>query len=271
MKKLLFILLMFISLITQAQFLPTDIKEFTTDGPLKMRAKYWSPLDTTRYPLLVFLHGIGETHPTDLNRVLKYGPLVQISVLKWNLGELKVIVQPQNPKDQWSVGEIDEVIEYCKKTYPVDPDRIYLMGASLGGYGVWTYAQSAEHVKKLAAIVPLCAGGNDPSKAWIIAKDGVPGWASHAANDGMVSYKTGKRMVDAVNVAANKSQIRFTEVGVSGHSIWNQFLKPEHGVWEWLKYQRLSDRAKPKKFDFEKLKITVLKTIEEMRQEMEQQ
>jgi predicted peptidase len=267
MKKLLFISLLVISLISQAQILPTDIKDIVTDGPLKMRAKIYVPVDSVKYPLLIFLHGIGETHTTDLNRVLKYGPLVQLAVLKVNIGEPKIIVHPQNPSGSWSVGEIDEVIEFCKKTYPVDTDKIYLMGASLGGYGVWTYAQSAEHVKKLAAIVPICAGGNDPTKAGVIANEGVPGWAAHAFNDPTVPYKTGRRMVDAVNSTANKSQIRFSEVGLSGHQIWVQFLKPEHGVYDWLKYQRLSDRKKHKEFDFEKFKIEVIRVIEEMRKE----
>jgi predicted peptidase len=236
-----------------------------TDGPLGMRAKIYVPADTTKYPLLVFLHGIGE-RGTTLSLVLKYGPLSQL-LLGLPTGEPKIIVHPQNPSDSWSVQEIDEVIEYCKKTYPVDTDRIYLMGASHGGHGVWTYVQSATHVKKLAAFLPLCAGSNDPTKAGIIAAEGIPGWAAHAYNDPTVPYKTGKRMVDAVNASANKSQIRFSEVGLSGHSIWNQFLKPEHGVYDWLKYQRLSDRKKPKEFDFEKFKIEVIRVIEEMRKE----
>jgi predicted peptidase len=252
MKKILLISLLFISLITQAQILPTDIKDMQTDGPLKMRAKIHVPKNDT-LPLLVFLHGIGE-RGTNLSAVLKYGPLAQL-LLGTNIGEPKIIVHPQNPTDLWSVQEIDEVIEYCKKTYAVNPDKIYLMGASLGGYGVWTYAQSAAHVKKLAAIVPLCAGGNDPKKAYIVAADGVPGWSAHAKNDPTVKYEVGKRMVDSVNKVANNSQIRFSEVGLSGHQIWWQFLKPEHGVWEWLKYQRLSDRKR--QFDWDKLEIDI--------------
>ena len=40
----------------------------------------------------------------------------------------------------------------CDGEYHVDPDRIYLAGLSMGGYGAWQYAM--EHPEKLAALVP---------------------------------------------------------------------------------------------------------------------
>ncbi len=200
------------------------------------------PVADGKLPLLIFLHGIGEVG-TDLNKVMAYGPLRQLKD-GINIGEPKIIIHPQNPSGQWMAGEIDDVLEYCKRTYPVDVNRIYLMGVSLGGFGVWTYAQSPELVKKLACIVPICGGGNDPSKASVLVNEGIPGWAAHARNDDRVPFNTSIRMVNAVNDLAGRSQILFSEYGIFGHGIWTKFLSPEYRVYEWLKYQKLSNRVK---------------------------
>ena len=196
----------------------------------------------TNLPLLVFLHGIGEVGD-NLKLVMRYGPLKQLED-GIDIGPAKnwIIVHPQNPSSTWSVAEIDGVIEYCKSTYSVNEDQIFLMGVSLGGLGVWTYAQS-EHIKKLAAIVPICGGGNDPNKANVLVEEGIPGWAAHAENDPIVNYNITKRMVDAVNDLAGKSQILFSEYGMFGHGAWNYFLRPEYRVYEWLKYQKKSNRS----------------------------
>jgi len=219
-----------------------NMQEIKTDGPIGMRAMISVP-PGSNLPLLVFLHGIGEVG-TNLKLVLRHGPLKQLQD-GVNIGEPKIIIHPQNPSSAWSIQEIDEVIEYCKKTYPVDVNRISLMGISLGGLGVWTYAQSPEHVKKLACIIPICGGGNDPSKANVLVADGIPGWAAHAENDPTVNQIITKRMVEAVNNLAGRSQILFSEVGMWGHGAWNYFLKPEYGVYDWMKFQKVSNKKSP--------------------------
>lgn len=218
--------------------------EVTTTAGMRCMANV--PVTDIKKPLLVFLHGIGEVG-FNLAAVLKYGPLAQLKA-GVDIGQAKdwIIVHPQNPSGQWSISEIDDVIEYFKSNYPVDEDQIFLMGASLGGLGVWNYASSPEHVQKLAAIVPICGGGNDVNRAGVLVADGIPGWAAHALSDNVVHYNVTRRMVDAVNNLAGRSQILFSSYGMSGHGAWNYFLRPEYGVYEWLKYQRRNHRVKPR-------------------------
>ena len=223
------------------------MNEIVTDGFNKLRCMIHVPGDnSTPMPALIFLHGIGENadKAPALTNVLKYGPLRQLQDGIYT-GKPKIIVHPHNPGSTWSVSEIDEVIEYVKKTYNVNTNKISLMGASLGGFGVWNYAQSPTHVKKLACIVPICGGGNDPSKAYVLADEAIPGWAAHAINDTTVPYNTTKRMVDAVNNLAGKQQIMFSEYGMSGHGAWNYFLRPTYHVYDWVDYQDLTHRKKP--------------------------
>lgn len=219
------------------------ISDVVTDGMNKLHCKVYNP-GIVNNRLLVFLHGIGE-NGTNLEQVLKYGPIDQIRD-GVDIGPAKdwLIVHPQNPGSTWSISEIDEVIEYFTSNYPVDTDLTVLMGVSLGGLGVWTYAQSPEHVKKLAAIIPICGGGNDVNKASVLVNEGIPGWAAHALNDPVVAYNVTKRMVDAVNDLAGNSQILFSEYGMFGHSAWSYFLRPEYRIYEWIKYQKISNRVK---------------------------
>ena len=53
------------------------------------------------------------------------------------------------------------------KEFPCDPDRVYLTGLSMGGYGSWYLAQKYPHT--FAAMVIVCGGIHPPVatlKAW---------------------------------------------------------------------------------------------------------
>ena len=73
-----------------------------------------------------------------------------------------IVVMPQVPFShhhwtdpdmmQMAMAELDASI----KEFRGDPQRIYLTGLSLGGYGTWEIAKNWPH--KFAAIVPVCGG-----------------------------------------------------------------------------------------------------------------
>jgi poly(3-hydroxybutyrate) depolymerase len=52
-----------------------------------------------------------------------------------------------------------ELIERARRTWRIDPDRVYLVGHSMGGYGSWMLG--AHHADQLAAVAPS-AGGPTP-------------------------------------------------------------------------------------------------------------
>jgi predicted peptidase len=84
------------------------------------------------WPLLLFLHGIGE-RGENLERVKFHGPPKLIAAGK----EFPfIVVSPQCPSDRWWKSEdlsalLDEIVE----KYKVDKDRIYVAGLSMGGFG----------------------------------------------------------------------------------------------------------------------------------------
>ena len=70
-----------------------------------------------------------------------------------------IVVSPQCPEEQWwePGGDVMALIDEIAEKYSVDPNRIYLTGLSMGGFGTWTIA--GNYPERFAAIVPICGGG----------------------------------------------------------------------------------------------------------------
>ncbi len=138
----------------------------------------------TRYPLIIFFHGLGErgNGSTELARVLKHGPPKLIANGK---DFPAIVISPQLSTQNFTwKGEITTpFVDYILSHYAVDRDRIYITGLSLGGGGTWIYAKN--HPDLVAAVVPIC--GTESSTGYA-ALAGMPLWAFHSEADGTVPY-----------------------------------------------------------------------------------
>lgn len=192
-----------------------------------------------RWPLIVHLHG-GGGRGTDPERLRHY-PLVQ-----WLEREPDfpfVVVTPQCPYggrddelgDTWVehaelvLAVVDEVIE----RHRIDPDRVSLVGHSMGGNGAWYLGHRAP--ERWAAIVPMSA----PAVTWWayrIAEDKVPTWVFHGDLDEAVPVAESERMVEAME--RFDGEARFTRYPEGGHAIREPFDGEE--LYDWLLVQ---DRA----------------------------
>lgn len=101
------------------------------------------------------------------------------------------IVAPTNRRpygfDWEEVGRMDalEVLELAKKTYKIDPSKVYLTGHSMGGHGTWI----------LGATFPQLFGAIAPSA----------GWRSFFTYGGKPDDK-GTEMIDFLGTASNTSR-----------------------------------------------------------------
>lgn len=183
-----------------------------------------------RWPLVVFLHGAGE-RGTDLAKVAVHGPPKLAAA-----GERFpfVLVSPQCPEDQWWTEQpVLELIDHLEETLRIDPDRIYLTGLSMGGYGTWHFATLAP--PRFAAIAPICGGGI-PYRMRLIPH--LPVWAFHGAKDVAVPLEESSRLVAALEKAGNQ-QTKFTVYPEAGHDSWTKsYANPE--LYQWLLAQRRS-------------------------------
>ena len=96
----------------------------------------------------------------------------------------------------------------------VDPNRIFLMGNSMGGYGTWQLAMTMPEY--FSAIVPICGGGMKWNVERLIH---VPVWAFHGADDSTVSVQESICMVDAVKKAGGTARLTILEN--TGHNSWD--------------------------------------------------
>lgn len=181
------------------------------------------------WPLVVFLHGAGE-RGEDLEKLKVHGPL------KLTAQDRKfpfIILAPQCPEDSWWNNEIDRVIDLLdqiESDYSVDKSCIYLTGISMGGYGTWGLA--AKIPGRLAAIAPICGGG-DPANAPLI-KD-IPMWVFHGDKDPTVPLEKSQEMVDAVRAAGGSP--KFTVYPGVGHDSWTATYESDE-FWKWLLEQK---------------------------------
>lgn len=189
-----------------------------------------------KYPLILFLHGAGE-RGTDVNLVKKHGPpklvdgKTQLAVANF------IVVSPQcKPNQWWQPHEVIALLDEVSQKYPVDPDRVYLTGLSMGGFGTWETA--SRYTDRFAAIAPICGGG-DPRRVRSLRD--VPTWVFHGDKDEVVPVQRSIEMVDALKKLGNEA--KFTRYPEAGHDSWTEtYNNPE--LYEWfLKHKRGDKRA----------------------------
>jgi predicted peptidase len=181
-----------------------------------------------RYPLLIFLHGSGEAG-TDLERVKVHGPP---KLVEHRPDFPFIVVSPQTPDADRGFDPVllDALLDDLLERLPVDPDRVYLTGLSLGGE--WTYGWAALRPERFAAIAPV---SGDWAPAVACRLKNVPVWAFHGARDDVVPIDGDRAMIDAINECGGHAQL--TVYPEAGHDAWTAtYANP--ALYDWLLSQR---------------------------------
>lgn len=181
-----------------------------------------------KYPLVIFLHGSGE-RGNDNEAQLKWGVLNFASDQNMKIHP-SIIIAPQCPEnmgwDNFSEKDMSiqpspsmpmkllkELIDEVISKLPVDTNRIYITGLSMGGFG--TYDAITRYPELFAAAVPVCGGG-DVTKAQSIAH--IPIWIFHGALDGAVNPVLAQNMVESLTKAG--AHPGYTQYPETGHFSW---------------------------------------------------
>lgn len=180
--------------------------------------------------LLIQLHGAGErgNGGSDLDSVLIHG-FSKIATDE-NLKDC-ILVMPQCPSGTFWVAKIESFrrfIDQLMEEFSSDPNRVYLCGLSMGGFGTWYTAMA--YPSLFAALVPCCGGG----MAWYASVLKMPIWAFHGLADDTVSPSQTLEMVEALK--GKNENLKYNLFEGVGHNSWNNAFTEE--TLSWLLAQR---------------------------------
>jgi predicted esterase len=197
---------------------------------------------STKHPLIIFLHGIGErgNGTTELSKLNCCGIPRMITKghnmrFYWNgKWETFLVISPQAaPKyGMWPNFYVNELIEYAKQNLRIDTNRIFVTGLSMGGGGTWRYTSNElSHSQKLAAIAPICAPCT-MSNGSNIARANLPVWAYHAADDAVCTSWCTEKAIGEIN-AANPAVTPIKTIWpTGGHVVWDRVYHDTLYKWQ---------------------------------------
>lgn len=192
-----------------------------------------------KWPLIIYLHDAEwrGTSPEILRG--EYNPPYMLDSLPRMLEkgkDLPFIVLSPVGNGGWQFWSTDEMItplftllEEIQSFYSVDPKRIYLTGAGMGGNGVWAIGLS--HPEYFAALAPFDGYLNFPFEVPenICDLKDVPVWAFHGELDFMVPVAVEQELVDALNTCGGNAQLT-----VEPNVVMPVEKYAQTGLYEWL-------------------------------------
>ncbi len=232
-----------------------EAKEFITEDGDTLLYRIMVPEqmeEGEKYPLVLFLHGAGE-RGNDNRSQLEWGvhAFANPEFREWNPS---IVIAPQAPEESFwgnpdwrndGAGLTEEQSGPLKLAHklvletindlPVDEDRLYITGLSMGGFGTWDMI--TRYPDLFAAAMPVCGGG-DPTKAHLLVD--LPIWNFHGAKDNVVPAELSRDMIQAIRIAGGSPG--YTEYPDTDHFSWIPAYADAH-VLEWLFNQRKDSSA----------------------------
>jgi poly(3-hydroxybutyrate) depolymerase len=255
-RLLLAFSLSFLSLPAHAASRPQDTgflnRSIEINGVLHRYVVYlpenWNRQQT--WPFILFLHGSGERGSEGMDQTqIGLPQAIRLHPERWPF----VVVMPQVPFNHhhWTDPDMMAMaiaaLNTEMKEFHGDPDRVYLTGLSLGGYGVWEIAREYPH--RFAALVPVSGGvfwSYQPDRwrdvytlptEYARAVSRTPTWIFHGADDPIVIPRQSLLMFEALK--ANGGDVRYWEYAGIKHNVWDRaYGEPQ--LPHWLLAQRLS-------------------------------
>ena len=186
-------------------------------------------------PLLLLMHSITERGNDNGSNLAFFQPMFKEDFFA---AHPCIAVVPQCPAgaywwDAKVAASVVALVPALAGEFPaLDTKRLYVTGASLGGYA--TYGLLKVEPDWWAAAVPVCG---DPSPAGLdLARlKSQPLWIFHGAKDPTV--KVGGDRILAAKLKALGSSATYTEYPDLGHVIWQRAYQ-EPGLWAWVFSQR---------------------------------
>ena len=235
--------------------------------------QYFKPVnkdDGKKHPLIIWFHGNGEGGYKDYRnnvsqKLANRGAVAFAEDKTQKIFDGAYVVAPQ-ADDTWYnnytkgyIKSVKAMIDEFASENNVDKNRIYIFGASAGGY--MSFRMIIEYPDYFAAFSTSAAaldkaaisGGVATTAQDLMKIRNKPLWMVHAQNDPTISYEnTSKRVYDVLSkygaILSSYPNVKIGETEYNGHWSWIYSLrnmpvndKGEH-LFEWMARQNLKTR-----------------------------
>ncbi|HEY1603632.1 MAG TPA: alpha/beta hydrolase-fold protein [Pirellulales bacterium] len=219
----------------------TDGQGHSMQYRLFLPAGYGTP--GAEFPLVLFLHGSGESGTDNLAQVDNH---IDGLIDATRSGPYSAfLLAPQLPTSSGfgSYNPQDltmQILQQVEAAYPVETNRMYITGLSMGGFGTFEYISEFPHM--FAAAVPLSGGGDSSPENAALTKD-VPTWIFHGDADTTVPVADSIEMYQSLVNAGGHPKITIIPGGP--HDIWEQIYGDatanQYGVYPWMFSQSIPE------------------------------
>ncbi len=225
---------------------PKSACVFTNSAGKTLNYRQYVPKDLKdgeKVPLVLFLHGAGERG--DDNKGQLRHAVADLLAYGERSGKKFILIAPQCPQGKkwvdvsWAadahtlpvlpseqLGLVLEVLKGKLKELPIDAQRVYVTGLSMGGFGTWDII--CREPELFAAAMPICGGGDVSCVEKI---KNLPIRTFHGDMDTAVPVGRSQTMVEALKKAGGKCS--YTEFPGAGHDVWTRVYKDD-AVLNWL-------------------------------------
>lgn len=207
-----------------------------------------------RLPMMLYLHGADDRGEDNRKQVLGISNLIKEHPERFRM----IIVFPQCESGHfWDSDQLFNAriaLNDAAREFDGDESRIFLVGHSLGAYGVWSLAARDRY--NLAAIVPISGrvlpranekqnisddlkemtDSPDPYAALAKRLGDLPVWVFHGAEDKTVPSDEAQKMVQALRNAGN-ANVKYSELAGVGHDSLGVVFE-DAKLFEWLLSQK---------------------------------
>lgn len=203
--------------------------------------------ESRRWPLILFLHGSGE-RGSDGIRPTAVG--LGSAIRSYPERFPAIVVFPQVPEGKRWAGDgaaaALQALDSAMTEFHGDPDRVYLVGISMGGRGALQIA--AQSPDRFAALIAVCGWvvppkqiadldpstapeGVNPYVALATPLKDLPIRLYHGSQDTIVPASESRRLALALHDLG--SDAKYNEFADVGHAAWEKaFADPE--LWSWM-------------------------------------
>lgn len=216
----------------------------------------------SKHPLIIWFHGAGEGGDNNISHVTaNKGATAFLNDEIQQILDYPYVLAPQSPdywmpeltvQDRKLEGKnrteliIALIKEYISQNPSIDKERVYLIGASMGGYQVWETLSSEPSL--FAAAIPICAAYQVPNDHLDKLKD-KPLWLVHAKTDDTIPFEYSENAYNYLKKIGSKAifstynDVKVGNASYSTHASWIYVLNDiscnnDTFILEWLSQQK---------------------------------